>query len=86
MEVRLNKLPGFDPELLLEVTGNEMLITLPGSRYSVVYFKRGGSSVLLAKDLVSRNDIRFPQMTASQFLRKAWKLADDKARQLGWIV
>jgi hypothetical protein len=86
MEARLNELPAFDPELNLEVIGNEMLVTLPGSRYSVVYFTRRGSSVLLAKDLASKNDIRFPQMTASQFLRKAWKLANDKARELGWIV
>jgi hypothetical protein len=86
MEARLNELPSFDPELSLEVTGNEMLVTLPGSRYSVVYFMRRGSSVLLAKDLASKNDVRFPQMTVSQFLRKAWKLANDKARELGWIV
>jgi hypothetical protein len=76
----------FDPELSVEVTGNEILITLPGSRYSVIYFKRRGSSGLLAKDMVSKNDQRFPRMTASQFLRTAWKLANERARQLGWIV
>ena len=76
----------FDLELSVEVAGNEILVTLPGSRYSVIYFKRRGSSGLLAKDMVSRNDRRFPQMTASQFLRKAWTAANDKARELGWIV
>jgi len=25
-------------------------------------------------------------MTVSEFLTKAWKLANDKARELGWIV
>ena len=59
-----------DPELTLEVAGNEIAVTLPGSRYSVIYFKRRGSSGLLAKDMVSKNDQRFPRMTASQFLRK----------------
>jgi len=48
--------------------------------------KRRGSSGLLAKDMVSKNDQRFPRMTASQFLRKAWTAANDKARELGWIV
>jgi hypothetical protein len=25
-------------------------------------------------------------MTMSEFLAKAWKLANDRARELGWIV
>ena len=77
---------GFDPELTVEVAGNEILISLPGSRYAVVYFKPRGSSSLLAKDIVSENDRRFPRMTASQFLRKAWKIANEKARELKWII
>jgi hypothetical protein len=40
---------------------------------------------LLAKDIVNKNDPRI-QMTAAEFLAKAWKLANDKARELGWIV
>jgi hypothetical protein len=70
----------------LDVAGNEIVVTLPGSRYSVIYFKRRGSSGLLAKYMVTKNDQRLPRMTASQFFRKAWKLANDKARELGWIV
>ena len=70
----------------MDVAGNEIVVTLPGSRYSVIYFKRRGSSGLLAKYMVTKNDQRLPRMTAPQFLRKAWKLANDKARELGWIV
>ena len=70
----------------MDVAGNEIVVPLPGSRYSVIYFKRRGSSGLLAKYMVTKNDQRLPRMTASQFLRKAWKLANDKARELGWIV
>jgi hypothetical protein len=36
--------------------------------------------------MVSKNARRFPRMTASQFLRQAWKLANEKARELRWIV
>jgi len=25
-------------------------------------------------------------MTSAEFLAKAWKVANDKARELGWIV
>jgi hypothetical protein len=38
-----------------------------------------------AKDISDRDDPRAP-MTVSQFLAKAWRLANDKARELGWVV
>jgi hypothetical protein len=38
-----------------------------------------------AKDIANKDDPRIP-MTAAEFLAKAWKLANDKARELGWIV
>jgi hypothetical protein len=41
---------------------------------------------LRGEDIVSENDRRFPRMTASQFLRKAWTAANKKARELGWII
>jgi hypothetical protein len=31
-------------------------------------------------------DDRRIEMRKSEFLAKAWKLANDKARELGWIV
>jgi hypothetical protein len=40
---------------------------------------------LLAKEIVNEDDPRLP-LTAGQFLAKAWKLANEKARELGWIV
>jgi hypothetical protein len=75
----------FDPELSVDVVGNEILVALRGTSYSVVYFKRRGSSGLLARDIVNENDPRIA-MTAAEFLAKAWKLANDKARELSWIV
>ena len=75
----------FDPELSVRVKGKELLVTLPGTSYAVTYFKRDGSFGLLAKDIVNEDDPRLP-LTAAQFLAKAWKLANEKARELGWIV
>ena len=34
---------------------------------------------------VTQNDLRL-QMTGAEFLAQAWKLANDKARELGWIA
>jgi hypothetical protein len=75
----------FDPKLDVEVWGNDIMVTLPGTSYWVTYFKRKGSPGLLAKDIVSKDDPRIP-MTSAEFLAKAWKLANAKARELGWIV
>ena len=75
----------FDPKLDVQVAGNGIKITLFGTRYSVTYFKRRGSPGLYAKNIVHEDDPRVP-MTSAEFLAKAWKIANDKARDLGWIV
>ena len=67
----------------MAVEGKEILVTLPGTNYAVTYFKRDDSFGLLAKDIVQEDDHRLPHMTAAQFLAKAWKLANEKARELG---
>jgi hypothetical protein len=41
----------FAPKLGIQVSGNEIIITLLGTSYSVTYFKRRGSPGLFAKDI-----------------------------------
>jgi hypothetical protein len=72
-------------QLRVAVRGDEIIVTLPGYTYSVTYYKPEGSHGLLAKDMTAANDLRIP-MTAAEFLTQAWKRANDKARELGWIV
>jgi hypothetical protein len=48
----------------------------------VTYYKPEGSPQLLAKNITDRDDLRLP-MTAAEFLAQAWRLANDKARELG---
>jgi hypothetical protein len=71
-------------ELRAEVIDDEIAVTLPSSRYSVTYFKPENSSGLIAKRIADK-DAR-AAMSVSEFLAKAWKLANDKARESGWIV
>ena len=75
----------FDPKFDVWVSDNDIVITLSGTNYSVTYFKRKGSPGLFAKDMVHEDDARIP-MTSAEFLAGAWKLANDKARQLARIV
>jgi len=75
----------WDSRLRLDVVDDEIIITLPGTSYSVTYFKRANSPQLLARNISHTDDLRTP-MTLSDFLSRAWRVANDKARELGWIV
>jgi hypothetical protein len=74
-----------EPELRVRVVGNNIVVTLPGYSYSVAYYKPEGSPGLLMKYSVTEDDLRI-RMTGAEFLAKAWKLANAKARELGWIA
>ena len=69
----------------IAVMDDEIIVSLPGTSYSVTYFKRANSPQLLAKRIADHDDSRVP-LTVSEFLVRAWKAANDKARELGWIV
>jgi hypothetical protein len=73
------------PELELEVQDGDITISLPGSSYTVTYYKLKTSPQLLAKRIPRRDDPSVA-MTLSEFLAQAWRLANHKARELGWIV
>jgi hypothetical protein len=71
--------------LKVEVQGGEIVVTLPGSIYSVTYYKSPNGPHLSAKSLPTGYD-RHAVMTSAEFLAEAWKLANNTARELGWIV
>ena len=75
----------FDPKLDVQVRDYDIVVTLAGTGYSVTYFRRRGSRGLFAKHIADKDDPRVP-MTGGEFLAKAWKAANNKARELGWIV
>jgi hypothetical protein len=79
---KAREMTDIDPKLDVRVAGNDITVTLLGTRYSVTYFKRRGSPGLFAKDIVHGDDPRVP-MTSAEFLAKAWKVANQKARELG---
>jgi hypothetical protein len=72
-------------ELDLQVRDGDITITLPGSSYTVTYYKPKKSPQLLAKRIADTDDPRVA-MRLSEFLAAAWRLANNKARELGWIV
>ena len=71
--------------LRIDVVDDEIIVALPGTSYSGTYYKLPNSPQLLAKRIANKDDPRVP-MTLSEFLARAWRIANDKARELGWIV
>ena len=73
------------PQLRVQVVANEIVVTVPGFRYSATYCKNYNASQLVARNVPTTDDLRIT-MKKSEFLVAAKKLANDKARELGWIV
>jgi hypothetical protein len=71
--------------LRIDVVDDVIIVFLPGSSYSVTYYKPANSPQLLAQRISDQDDRGVP-MTLAEFLARAWKAANTKARELGWIV
>ena len=69
----------------IEVWDDEIIVSLPGTSYAVTYYKPANSPQLLAKDFPYDDDRR-TELTQAEFLARAWRLANDKASELRWIM
>ena len=73
-------------DLGVEVQGDEIVVTLPGTSYVVTYYRAAAfPQQLLTKSHSGRANEGAP-MTQAEFHARAWKAASHKARELGWIV
>jgi hypothetical protein len=72
-------------DIHLDVRGGDIIVDLPGTSYTVTYHKPAVSPQLLAAYLPGENDPR-TKLTQAEFLARAGRLANDKARELDWIV
>ena len=71
--------------LRVAVQGIEIVVTASDSDYVMTYHKPANSPQLLARSFPRKEDRRV-SMTLADFLTSAYKLANDKARELGWIA
>jgi glucose-6-phosphate dehydrogenase assembly protein OpcA len=70
-------------ELDCQIQGNEIIVSMPDTGWSVTFYKSANSPQLLAR---AREKERGGVMGEADFFARAWNLANDKARELGWIV
>jgi hypothetical protein len=71
-------------DLHVEVQGDYIIITLPGTKFMVTYYKLDNPPELRAK--TDWTDDPDAPVTLGAFRARAWLAANDKARELGWIV
>ena len=64
------------------VVDDAIIVTMPGTGYTITY-RKGAEPWLLASD--GYDDSDFPSRKHT-FRARAWTAANDKARELGWIV
>jgi len=69
-------------DVQVSVVNDAIVVTMPGTSYSVTYRKRD-EPWLHASDIRDDNDSPISKFT---FRARAWTAANDKARELGWIV
>ena len=69
---------------VVQVDGDELIVFLPGTDY-IATFYRATPGELLAKSRAGHEFGDVP-MTRAEFQGRAWKAANAKARDLGWIV
>jgi hypothetical protein len=72
------------PVLRVAVQSSEIVVTASDTDYAMTYHKPANSPQLLARSF-PRKENRRVSMNLADFLTAACKLANDKARELGWI-
>ncbi|MFZ2018180.1 MAG: hypothetical protein WAU90_05835 [Methyloceanibacter sp.] len=74
------------PELAVEVLGEDIVVSLPGTSCHVVYTK-GRDNKLVASTFSAFKvpDIN-RRITFAKFLALAWTAANEKAKDMGWIA
>ena len=71
-----------DLDVQVAVEDGAIIVTLPGTSFCVVY-RKGADPWLLVSDI--RDDPNSP-ISKYTFRARAWIAANEKARDLGWIV
>ena len=71
-------------DLCVEVRDQDLVVTMPGTSLRIVYRKPRWGSQLVARLDYFQDQQRGP-ITRAEFLARALKAANDKARELGWI-
>jgi hypothetical protein len=69
--------------LHINVIDDEIVVTMPGTRYSVTYYRSEDQHHLRVKNYAVQVGQR-AKMAQAEFLGKAWRVAKAMACHVGW--
>jgi len=69
----------------VRIVNDEIVVSLPGFHYSATYYKPYNAPQLVERNIPITDDPRI-RMKKSEFVVKARKFANEKAREMGWIM
>ena len=72
-----------DLQVHVTVEGKAIIMTLPGTTFCVPYRKTSENPWLMASDI---RDDHTSGISRRTFRARAWTAANEKARELGWVV
>ena len=72
-------------ETRVETRGDTIVVIMRGTSYRVRYRRPNSGRQLVAFQL-PKSDDPLAGITSAHFMKLAWRIATDKARELGWIV
>ena len=68
---------------IIDLEGSDIIVTMPETIFMVAYRLRDDVPELVANFVQDDED---GPISRAQFLARSWRVANDKARELGWIV
>jgi len=74
------------PTVSVEVLGAEIIVRMPGTRFSVVYEKTDDNQLIASSFSARKPEDEKRKVSFPQFLALAWTAANAKAKEIGWIA
>ena len=73
------------PKVSVQVFGPDIVVTLPGTSFRVLYTKTEDNKLIANGFAANRLENEKRQVSFPQFLALAWTAANEKAKEIGWI-
>jgi hypothetical protein len=73
------------PTVSVEVSGAEIIVSMPGTRFNVVYEKTDDNQLVANSFFAPKVQDEKRKVSFPQFLALAWTAANAKAKEIGWI-
>jgi hypothetical protein len=71
-------------DIVVETRGKNIVVGMPGTTYRILYRKPNTGRQLVAYRLPMEDDPS-AAINSQQFMALAWRIATNRAKQLGWI-